>query len=300
MHEITPTPIGRRGGAMRRCRRARARARGGFTLIELLIVIAIIAVLIAILLPALSVVRETARAAACLSNQRQIGMAFNFYADANTEYFPRDASDANPNLNDDRGDCPPWAFALRPHIDSRALDDDVNGGFEDNRGNGDLYERAEYFHDPGRPEDAHQIHYVVNSLRFIRKNLVRQIRTGVGKGPTRRDSLPTPAGTLYLSGFRHDPRGIQSDQWYARNSTNWSVAIFYDLWAATNVNAGDQDLGSGFSRRIEPAMHGDGANGLYLDGHAEPVRGNVLTDVNAWDDKDYSGTTNLFDSPCVP
>src|SRR5687768_13076181 len=54
----------------------------GFSLVELLAVIAIVGVLVALLLPAVQAAREAARRGQCLSNQRQIALAFHQHHDA--------------------------------------------------------------------------------------------------------------------------------------------------------------------------------------------------------------------------
>lgn len=61
--------------------------RRGFTLVEILVVVGIVALLAALLFPALSRAREGARTKVCLSNMKQLGLAFQQYVqDAGRRY----------------------------------------------------------------------------------------------------------------------------------------------------------------------------------------------------------------------
>jgi len=85
-----------------------------FTLIELLVVIAIVAILAALLMPVFASAKRVALRTTCLSNQRQLGLAWQMYAAENGDracpayYF-------SPNLQIEYA----WDFTLSPgHVDA--------------------------------------------------------------------------------------------------------------------------------------------------------------------------------------
>ena len=90
--------------------------RKGFTLIELLVVFAIIASLMSILMPALKRAREQGRRAACLSNCKQLVLAWNMYADENDDKIVNGAtgfSDRTTNWGDHANELS-WIDGFNP------------------------------------------------------------------------------------------------------------------------------------------------------------------------------------------
>lgn len=86
-----------------------AQKKQGFTLIELLVVIAIIAILAAILFPVFARARENARRASCMSNMKQLGLAFMQYTQDYDEQLPTNGAPS--------GAIPPysWDVCIAPY-----------------------------------------------------------------------------------------------------------------------------------------------------------------------------------------
>ncbi len=96
---------------------AKSQKNSAFTLIELLVVIAIIAILAAILFPVFAQAREKARAITCISNLKQIDLAFMMYIQDYDETFPLDQYDAiNPNIDTVDASLRLWQVFLYPYI----------------------------------------------------------------------------------------------------------------------------------------------------------------------------------------
>ena len=150
--------------------------RRAFTLIELLVVIAILGLLAAILFPVFAHVRENGRRTACLSNERQLGMALLQYASDYDSIWPS----GSPNVTSTGAiishEGIGWAGQGYPYVRS-----------------------AEVFHCPSdAAAPPNPYHYVANSYGYnMNMNMTVPIRT------KRLAYLAAPAKTVLLFEVSH-------------------------------------------------------------------------------------------------
>jgi prepilin-type N-terminal cleavage/methylation domain-containing protein/prepilin-type processing-associated H-X9-DG protein len=248
-------------------------ARLGFTLIELLVVIAVIAILIGILLPSLRGARESARAAACASNLRQLGVATAGYAGDYRGFIPREGTaGVTPATLRERI---PWPVALRPYVDAQA---GINPEPDDR------FERAPYYRCPSKRGGAHPVHYLVNGLAFFADGTVDERSLAPGaerfrRGPMLIDTVPFQDRMLYLAELAGDADQVLWNQWQG-NSTDLTLGQMYDVWLSRHIVEGSPAN----DYRLGPAIHGKGSNAVFLDGHARLVPREDLLALKTWRD----------------
>lgn len=234
--------------------------RRGFTLIELLVVISIIALLISILLPALQGAREAARAVACASNQKQIGLAVANYANDFDGFIPpwQDGGGS-------AGAGSRWDAALFPYA-NKAVELWVCPDDEIGRRNAD-FERA---------VEARELRATGAGVEFVR--YLQDIMSIKING----DDTPGQPGARFGRNnntnegfyFRFSDISRTSDLVYAADAAN---ALDDPGNNASNMFAQNTtDLVWPLRGDGMKARHNDTGNMLHLDGHVESRPADVV------------------------
>lgn len=248
------------------------RSAPGFTLIELLIVIAIIAILAAILFPVFAQARDKARGAACLSNVKQIGLAFMQYIQDYDEELPCGYKTTGGGSG--------WAGQLYPYVKSTkvyvcpsdtSMTPVCSYGMNSNLApllNGANTQTGIYINkmvQPGRTVYLFEVYGsgATSACSWNPQTEFNYQQSGMGLSAAGGHSSPTGMGT----GQNYDPLGACGGFTDA-NALTYALGTFerYATGYPQNMttNAGGYIMFTG-----PKGVHEDGSTYLFCDGHAK-------------------------------
>lgn len=240
-----------------------ASKKAAFTLIELLVVIAIIAILTAILFPVFAQARDKARATACMSNMKQIGLAIQMYvSDYDERLFFRSVTSNNAAETRSGAYAASssaeikWWNQIMPYVKSNNVfacpSDPLPTLSVDANGNDDI-ERS-----------------------YVAAAAAEDLLLG---------KIPDPSNIVVIT----EKWGCDNNAACTAGSPTQNTASWMETWtgdmapSATNVSWASQDPAS---------FHAGGMNAAFFDGHAKWYKPTML-----WTDAGLSGCILVHDYP---
>ena len=230
-----------------------------FTLIELLVVIAIIAVLAAILFPVFAQAREKARQTACVSNQKQIGLAVLQYVQDFDENYPLSFYQSASGAFSASGTPVSWPRILQTYLKSTAV----------YRCPSDASESGNV---PGTGDTAATRYPVSYSYNYFLGGNFSP--TGI-PGSTLPATVKDAQTVMLVDGAATPQSGVNPAQWKQKIAANAATPATPDTKNRTAwllVHAGTAPV-IGFADYGSPmARHGGRVNVLFGDGHAKSLK----------------------------
>ena len=235
---------------------SRFKKRKGFTLIELLVVIAIIAILAAILFPVFSRARRSALSSACLSNEKQMGLALQQYLIDYDHTFPVITHDLYYGVRG--GDTRTLFSKLYPYTKSI-----------------EIY-RCPLVGDPPTPAtytaaelaagmlDIPMVGYKINGNLFQRWTVYPTVQTYLSI-----ENMPDPSTVLFISESKYSAWATSYNT--ALNSTLCPGNPPFVVWtpAANAYECYYGYMASTYDWDGQTWPHNGGMNLSFCDGHAE-------------------------------